>query len=135
MASSTRARVPADLKLEFSTREIVPMPTERPEQPRESWFSLNYFHGKQGFVTLSSELGRSFSRASLPRKDRPSSDDKVTKPLFAMEVVPKKTTIREVARAASVGIGTISRVLNSSSQVSRERVRACLRPSGVSDPP
>ena len=44
----------------------------------------------------------------------------MTKPLFAMEVVPKKTTIREVARAASVGIGTISRVLNSSSQVSRE---------------
>lgn len=37
-----------------------------------------------------------------------------------MEAVPTKTTIREVARAASVGIGTISRVLNSSSQVSRE---------------
>jgi DNA-binding LacI/PurR family transcriptional regulator len=37
-----------------------------------------------------------------------------------METVPRKTTIREVARAASVGIGTISRVLNSSSQVSRE---------------
>src|SRR5246127_794467 len=37
-----------------------------------------------------------------------------------MEAVPRKTTIREVARAASVGIGTISRVLNSSSQVSRE---------------
>jgi DNA-binding LacI/PurR family transcriptional regulator len=37
-----------------------------------------------------------------------------------MEAVPKKTTIREVAQAASVGIGTISRVLNSSSQVSRE---------------
>src|SRR5439155_24804784 len=29
-------------------------------------------------------------------------------------------TIRDVARAASVGIGTISRVLNSSSQVSRQ---------------
>ncbi len=37
-----------------------------------------------------------------------------------MEAVPRKTTIREVARAASVGIGTISRVLNSSSQVSHE---------------
>jgi DNA-binding LacI/PurR family transcriptional regulator len=37
-----------------------------------------------------------------------------------MEAVPKKPTIREVAQAASVGIGTISRVLNSSSQVSRE---------------
>jgi DNA-binding LacI/PurR family transcriptional regulator len=37
-----------------------------------------------------------------------------------MEAVPRKPTIREVARAASVGIGTISRVLNSSSQVSRE---------------
>lgn len=37
-----------------------------------------------------------------------------------MEAVPKKTTIREVARAAGVGVGTISRVLNSSSQVSRE---------------
>ena len=37
-----------------------------------------------------------------------------------MEAVPRRTTIRDVARAASVGIGTISRVLNSSSQVSRE---------------
>ena len=37
-----------------------------------------------------------------------------------METVPAKTTIREVARAAGVGIGTISRVLNSSSQVSRK---------------
>jgi len=37
-----------------------------------------------------------------------------------MEAVPRKTTIREVAQAAGVGIGTISRVLNSSSQVSRE---------------
>src|SRR5256884_2069117 len=37
-----------------------------------------------------------------------------------MEAVPRKTTIREVAQAASVGIGTISRVLNSSSRVSRE---------------
>src|SRR6266404_2871127 len=38
----------------------------------------------------------------------------------SMEAVPAKTTIREVARAAGVGIGTISRVLNSSSQVSRK---------------
>src|SRR2546421_6687285 len=45
---------------------------------------------------------------------------KAIKGRIAMEVVPRKTTIREVARAASVGIGTISRVLNSSSQVSRE---------------
>src|ERR1700674_5449372 len=37
-----------------------------------------------------------------------------------MEAVPRTTTIREVARAAGVGIGTISRVLNSSSQVSRK---------------
>ena len=37
-----------------------------------------------------------------------------------MEAVPAKTTIREVARAAGVGIGTISRVLNSSSHVSRQ---------------
>ncbi len=37
-----------------------------------------------------------------------------------MEAVPEKMTIREVARAAGVGIGTISRVLNSSSQVSRK---------------
>lgn len=37
-----------------------------------------------------------------------------------MEAVPRKTTIRDVARAAGVGVGTISRVLNSSSQVSRE---------------
>src|ERR1700675_2506555 len=37
-----------------------------------------------------------------------------------MEAVPRKTTIREVAKAAAVGIGTISRVLNSSSQGSRE---------------
>src|SRR6201998_911239 len=35
-----------------------------------------------------------------------------------MEAVPRKTTIREVARAAGVGVGTISRVLNSISQVS-----------------
>ena len=42
-----------------------------------------------------------------------------------MEAVPeKKATIRDVARAAGVGIGTISRVLNSNSQVSRKtRVR------------
>ncbi|PYT91558.1 MAG: hypothetical protein DMG36_17930 [Acidobacteria bacterium] len=39
---------------------------------------------------------------------------------LAVEAVPKRTTIRDVARTAGVGIGTISRVLNSSSQVSRE---------------
>jgi len=37
-----------------------------------------------------------------------------------MEAVPRKPTIRDVAHAARVGIGTISRVLNSSSQVSRK---------------
>jgi len=37
-----------------------------------------------------------------------------------MESVPKKATIRDVAEAAGVGVGTISRVLNSSSQVTRE---------------
>src|SRR3977135_1657087 len=37
-----------------------------------------------------------------------------------MEAVPGKTTIRDVAHPAGVGIGTISRVLNSSSQVSRK---------------
>ena len=37
-----------------------------------------------------------------------------------MEAVPRQTTIRDVARAAGVGVGTISRVLNSSSQVSRQ---------------
>jgi LacI family transcriptional regulator len=44
----------------------------------------------------------------------------VTRAPIAMEAVPEKTTIREVALAAGVGIGTISRVLNSSSQVSRK---------------
>jgi DNA-binding LacI/PurR family transcriptional regulator len=50
-----------------------------------------------------------------------------------MEAVPGKTTIREVARAAGVGIGTISRVLNSSPQVSwktRERVLGAIRRLG-----
>src|SRR5258707_9032201 len=50
-----------------------------------------------------------------------------------MEAVPRKTTIREVARAAGVGIGTISRVLNSSSQVSwktRARVLDAIRRLG-----
>ena len=37
-----------------------------------------------------------------------------------LETVPKPATIRDVARAAGVGIGTTSRVLNSSSQVSHE---------------
>jgi LacI family transcriptional regulator len=50
-----------------------------------------------------------------------------------MEAVPKQTTIRDVAQAAGVGIGTISRVLNSSSQVSREtraRVNEAIRRLG-----
>lgn len=42
-----------------------------------------------------------------------------------MDTVPRRVTIRDVARAAGVGVGTISRVLNSSTQVSREmRARA-----------
>jgi LacI family transcriptional regulator len=47
-------------------------------------------------------------------------DPKANKNVIGMEAVPSKTTIREVALAAGVGIGTISRVLNSSSQVSRK---------------
>jgi DNA-binding LacI/PurR family transcriptional regulator len=50
-----------------------------------------------------------------------------------MEAVPGKTTIREVARAAHVGVGTISRVLNSSPQVSsktRARVLGAIRRLG-----
>jgi LacI family transcriptional regulator, galactose operon repressor len=50
-----------------------------------------------------------------------------------VEAVPEKTTIREVARAAGVGIGTISRVLNSSPQVSwktRARVLGTIRRLG-----
>jgi DNA-binding LacI/PurR family transcriptional regulator len=39
---------------------------------------------------------------------------------LAMEAVPRQTTIRDVARAAGVGVGTISRVLNSSSHVSQK---------------
>src|SRR5579864_4458971 len=52
---------------------------------------------------------------------------------IALETVPRQSTIRDVARAAGVGIGTISRVLNSSSQVSREtraRVNEAIRRLG-----
>src|SRR6201984_1557464 len=45
---------------------------------------------------------------------------RMTKAGSGVEAVPKQTTIRDVAHAAGVGIGTISRVLNSSAQVSRE---------------
>lgn len=50
-----------------------------------------------------------------------------------MEAVPRETTIRDVARAAGVGVGTISRVLNASSQVSpatRARVLKAIRRMG-----
>src|SRR5215472_3903843 len=50
-----------------------------------------------------------------------------------LETVPRQNTIRDVARAAGVGIGTISRVLNSSSQVSgepRARVNEAIRRLG-----
>jgi DNA-binding LacI/PurR family transcriptional regulator len=53
-------------------------------------------------------------------RPEPKAKTKGDKNTIAMEAVPAKTTIREVARAAGVGIGTISRVLNSSSQVSRK---------------
>src|SRR6184192_4591993 len=56
----------------------------------------------------------------LGKRPREAKARKVTRAPIAMEAVPGKTTIREVARAAGVGIGTISRVLNSSSQVSRK---------------
>jgi len=52
---------------------------------------------------------------------------------ISMEAVPRKTTIRDVARAAAVGVGTISRVLNSSTQVSgetRARVLEAIRRLG-----
>src|ERR1700739_555971 len=62
--------------------------------------------------------GSSEARAKNERLER--------KEVKLVEAVPeKKATIRDVARAAGVGIGTISRVLNSSSQVSRKtRMRA-----------
>ena len=44
-----------------------------------------------------------------------------------METVPRNTTIRDVALAAGVGVGTISRVLNSSSHVSRETRKRVLK--------
>ncbi len=50
-----------------------------------------------------------------------------------MDPVPNPVTIRDVARAASVGVGTISRVLNSSphvSEVTRQRVLAAIRHLG-----
>ena len=53
--------------------------------------------------------------------------------MAGMEAVPRETTIRDVARAAGVGVGTISRVLNASSQVSpttRARVLKAIRRLG-----
>src|SRR6266852_5564913 len=50
-----------------------------------------------------------------------------------MELVPGRVTIRDVARVAGVGVGTISRVLNSSPQVSgemRARVLEAIRRLG-----
>ena len=55
-----------------------------------------------------------------PVSRRNGREAEATRDHIVMEVVPRKTTIREVAQAAAVGVGTISRVLNSSSQVSRE---------------
>src|SRR2546423_4609627 len=55
-----------------------------------------------------------------PVSRRSGREAEATRDHIVMEVVPRKTTIREVAQAAAVGVGTISRVLNSSSQVSRE---------------
>src|SRR5580704_5125915 len=61
------------------------------------------------------------SSSEGPHENERSGEENAT----MVEAVPdKKATIRDVARAAGVGIGTISRVLNSSSQVSRKtRVR------------
>src|ERR1700739_3227701 len=61
--------------------------------------------------------GSSEARAKTRARER--------KEVILVEAVPEKNaTIRDVARAAGVGIGTISRVLNSNSQVSRKtRVR------------
>jgi LacI family transcriptional regulator, galactose operon repressor len=56
-----------------------------------------------------------------------------SKPRRAPEPVPSHTTIRDVARLAGVGVGTISRVLNGSPQVrqpTRERVMAAIRRLG-----
>jgi len=51
-----------------------------------------------------------------------------------MEAVPRKTTIREVAQAASVGIGTISRVAQFQLPGKPGTLlRESLRPSGVWD--
>src|SRR5258708_28778722 len=75
---------------------------------------------------------------NLPRKERPwvpTQRELETKAMtgISMEAVPRKTTIRDVARAAAVGVGTISRVLNSSTQVSgetRARVLEAIRRLG-----
>jgi DNA-binding LacI/PurR family transcriptional regulator len=60
--------------------------------------------------------GKTVQRLPLSRKPGRQKETQTR----SMEAVPRKTTIRDVARAAGVGIGTISRVLNSSSQVSRK---------------
>src|SRR5713101_1767739 len=75
---------------------------------------------------------------NLPRKERPwvpTQRELEIKAMtgISMEAVPRKTTIRDVARAAAVGVGTISRVLNSSTQVSgetRARVLEAIRRLG-----
>src|SRR5258708_14835137 len=75
---------------------------------------------------------------NLPRKERPQVPTRRGLDIKAMtgismEAVPRKTTIRDVARAAAVGVGTISRVLNSSTQVSgetRARVLEAIRRLG-----
>src|SRR6266481_9177022 len=71
MASSTRARVSRlTCELEFNTREIVPMPTEAARATsRIVVFFGTTSMANRGFVTLSSELGRSFLRASLAQQN------------------------------------------------------------------
>jgi DNA-binding LacI/PurR family transcriptional regulator len=59
--------------------------------------------------------------------------EKIKKVPKTVESVPGRVTIRDVARVAGVGVGTISRVLNSSPQVSgemRERALEAIRRLG-----
>src|SRR5215475_14411909 len=74
---------------------------------RLGWYTQNtYPRCEPGPILDSMEVGRHLRRKSV-------------------EQVPRRITIRDVARAAGVGVGTISRVLNSSPNVSGEmRTRA-----------
>lgn len=69
------------------------------------------YHGL-GYVRIANRNQSRHHAACLMRRQQKASS--------RVETVPRRVTIREVSRAAGVGIGTISRVLNSSSQVSEE---------------